>query len=707
MDKTQDALFEIGTEEIPSSYLPPALDFMKTRAEERLAQSHLPFKSVQALGTPRRLALLIWGVAAKSEAAVSEVLGPKMSAAKDNEGNWTPAAQGFARSQGVPLEKLETRESPKGPVICAVKKREGEKAEKILAELFTDLPAAIPFPKKMVWEPGQFRFARPIRNLVALLGSKPLRVVVAGVRAANKTFPLAHLSSKMISISSAQSYAGTLKNNCILTDPAARKELIRSSAQALAKKVKGALREDADLLEEVAWLSEHPVGILGGFSREFLDLPSEVLITCMKKHQKFFSIEDESGRLLPHFVGIRNGISEHQETVRGGYEKVLLARLHDAKFFFDEDMKRNLDYFVSKASKIIVHEKLGNIGDKLARCERIALELLKTFNDNLIDPEVVKRAICLSKFDLVTRVIYEYPELQGIMGGIYAGRFGESPRVAEAIREHYYPLNSQSPLPGKAESKIAALSEKIDGLCGSFWIGNLPSGNADPYGLRRQSGGILRILLESHWDVPLASVVRQALGAISNHHAPEDMTKAVCSFLTDRFQLIMQESGYELDEIYSITRNANDPDLLDLRLQSLRAKIDALHSVRKHPDFEAVAGAYKRAGNILRQARQKGLEVTREQFDASLLTDPAEKSLHVAVDDLIRKTQPMLEQRQYRAALQDWVRVRADLDLFFEKVMVMVPDEKVCRNRLSLLFILESRFRQMADFSLIQTGGLR
>lgn len=708
MDKAQDALFEIGAEEIPSSYLPPALEFMKARAESRLAESRLAFKSVQALGTPRRLALLITGVASKSESSVTEAMGPKLSAAKDGEGNWTPAAQGFARSQGVALTALEIRETPKGQVICAVKKREGEKAEKILTEIFSEIPAAIPFPKKMMWEPGQFRFARPLRNLVALFGAKPLRVTAAGVKSSNKTFPLSHLSSKTISIASPQAYVGTLKNNCILADSAARKELILSSAQALARKVKGTLKADDALLEELTWLSEHPVGILGSFDKVFLDLPAEILTTCMKKHQKFFSIQDESGNLLPHFVGIRNGISEHQETVRGGYEKVLLARLYDAKFFFDEDLKKSLDFFAGKASAISIQEKLGTVGGRIERMKALARKVSEHL-PHPPDMDAVDRAAHLAKFDLGTRVVYEYPELQGIMGEIYALRFGENASVARAIREHYEPVNNLSPVPESAEGKVLAFSEKLDQLCGNFWLGCTHSGNADPYGLRRISNGILRIVLESSWDVSLRELVSYSLELFSlrdtSNHDSVKHSDDILKFLTERFQLHLQDAGYDLDEIYSVTRNDEDPDLAALRFLSLRQKVDALHAVRGHPDFDAVAGAYKRAGNILRQARQKGLEVSFNYFDASLLTDPAEKNLHATVDGLTRKTQPLLAQKQYREALQNWVGVRADLDLFFEKVMVMDHDEKIRRNRLSLLSILEARFRQMADFSLIQMGG--
>ncbi len=704
--KLQDALLEIGAEEIPSAYIPPALAFMKDQAETFLKTKRLSFKSVQVLGTPRRLALIVSGVPAKSESVTEEVLGPKLAAAKDAAGGWTLAAQGFAKSQGVSLSALQTRQSPKGEVLCAVKKHEGLPAEKVFAELFSHLPGAIPFPKKMVWEESLFKFARPIRNLVALLGGKVLRFTIAGIKSSNKTFTLSHTSSRMISIASPQAYAGILKNNCILADFAARKELIRSSVSQLAKKVKGVLHADEDLLEEVSWLVEHPVGILGSFDSEFLSLPQEILITCMKKHQKFFSITDAAGKLTPHFVGIRNGISEHQEIVRGGYEKVLRARLYDAKFFFDEDLRRSLEFFVVKSNAITVQERLGSVADRIARMKLIGLKISDASGVSGLDRSSVERALHLCKFDLSTKVVYEYPELQGIIGEIYCRHFGENPKVASAVKEHYYPVNAQGPVPQSAESKVVALTEKLEGLCGNFWLGVTPSGNADPYGLRRSSSGILRILLEAGWDISVRDLVQYALEQFASRGpGAKDQAKLVqdiVQFLTERFHLSMQEAGFETDEIYSVTKNSHDPDAQALKIISLREKIHALHLERENPDFEAVAGAYKRAGNILRQARQKGMEVSMSRLDASLLRDPAEQNLHSMLEGLHKKAEPLLLAKQYRAALQNWVKVRPELDQFFEKVMVMDPDEKVCANRLSLLSVLETRFHQLADFSLIQ-----
>jgi glycyl-tRNA synthetase beta chain len=330
----QDALFEIGAEEIPASYCEPALAHMKAFAEEFLRSRNLPFRSAETCGTPRRLTLHLVGVAAKSEAMSEEVFGPSAKAAKDPQGQWTQAAKGFAQSQGASVEDLQIRPTKKGDYLCAVKKHAGIKAEKILEQCFTELLPTIPFPKKMVWNATQFKFARPVRNLVAIYGHSVLKVSVAGLKATNKTFALSHVSSKKITISSPQAYVTALKNNCILASAAARREAILQSASQMAKRAGGELKADEALLDEVVWLVEHPVAVMGAILPEFLSLPKEVLITCMKKHQKYLSILDAKGNLLPHFIAIRNGISEHQDIVRKGYEKVLNARLTDAKFFF-------------------------------------------------------------------------------------------------------------------------------------------------------------------------------------------------------------------------------------------------------------------------------------------------------------------------------------------------------------------------------------
>ena len=714
----QDALLEIGAEEIPASYCVPALEHMKAFAEDYLRSQRLDFKSVETYGTPRRLALHIAGLPAKSQAQTEQVWGPSAKAAKDADGAWTQAAKGFAQAHGKTVEDLRVEENPakKGPYLCLLKQHAGLKTETLLAALFSELIPTIPSPKKMVWNAARFKFARPIRNLVALYGHAALKVSVAGLKATNKTFALSHLSSQKIAISSPHAYVTALKNHCILADPRARRETILHSASQLAKRVGGELKVDEALLDEVVWLVEHPVAVLGSIQPEFLSLPKEVLITCMKKHQKYFTILDGKDRLLPHFIAVRNGISEHQDIVRKGYEKVLNARLTDAKFFFEQDLKKPLSAYVEKCGSILLQEKLGSVNDKIDRMKAVAQFVLEQVRDSRAaeagsnghaDPAAVERAIQLSKFDLATGMVYEFPELQGTMGGLYAERYGENPKVAEAVREHYFPVSVQGELPGSPEAAVVSLADKVDGLIGNFIIGRVPSGSSDPYGLRRQAAGILRIMLQKGWDFPIRALLEKAVAQYgAKAGTPESVVRDALNFLADRFQRLTEDNGLEADEIQAAVRNPGQADAQGLRPGTLQKKIAALHEVRRHPDFEAVAGAYKRASNILKQARTKQLSFASDRLDQALFKEEAEKDLHSTFNEISGRTRELISRSAYREALQEWVKLRPALDHFFEKVMVMDPDPAVCSNRLSLLASLESLFREIAEFSHLQNKSL-
>ncbi len=704
----KSALLEIGTEEIPASYCVLALDFMRTYAEEYFKSTRLAYKEIQVLVTPRRLSLMIHGFPARSEVQEEESWGPPQAKAKSVEGEWTPAALGFAKSQGTTVENLSVRLKKDIEYLCFIKKKSGQPAEKILKDLFTSLIESIPFPKKMVWDDSGIRFARPIRNLVAIVDKQILRFNIGKVRSSNKSFGLSHLSSKAILISSPQNYSSTLKNHCVLVDPSARKATILKASSQLAEKVGGKLKVDESLLEEVTFLVEHPVATLCQFDPKFLDLPSEVLTTCMRKQQKFFSILDGKGALTSHFIAIRNGVSEHQEIVRKGYEKVLTARLTDAQFFLAEDLKKPLDHFLKKCAGIVLQEKLGSIRDKTDRMKKISQICLDQLDKNHLNglPEraVVEKAIEISKFDLATQMVYEMPELQGIIGSYYSRHYGADAEISRSIREHYYPLTVQGELPSTPLSSLVALVDKLDNLMGSFLMGHLPTGNRDPYGLRRHSTGVLRILLQNHWEISLAELVANSLTQFPSSLSPAggSTQKEIMEFLGERFQLLMQDCGYALDEIYSVTKNVLRKDVLDLNVPILQKKIAALNSMRSHPDFEAVTGAFKRISNILKQAKSKQILYSCENFNPTLLQEKAELDLYEALKSLLVPSMELLRGKKYKEALLQWVSIRARLDYFFEKVMVMVEDKNLCSNRLSLLARLESLFKEVADFSYLQ-----
>ncbi len=698
----KSALLELGTEEIPASYFPEAFEFIRSRSEKFLKEKGVAFSAVRCIGTPRRMSTIIEGIPSRSDSREETFWGPSLKAAKDPAGTWTQAASGFANSKGAKVQDLLVRKKENGAEhVCVVKKHQGIAAEKVLAELFTTIVPAIPFPKRMVWNATGFRFPRPIRNVVCLFGSQVLKISIAGVKSGNKTYGLSHLKPANIKISNAQTYVSALKNQCVLADPDVRKETITKSSAQLAHKVNGRIKEDPALVDEVSWLVEHPVPVLGNFDESFLKLPPEVLITCMKKHQKYFAVFDSKGGLLPHFIAIRNGISEHQDIVRKGYEKVLVARLTDAQFFFSEDSKKPLDKFVAKSAAIQLQEKLGSMKDKTERMKSIGRYLAQQIGSTA-DTALIDRAAHLSKFDLTTSMVFELPELQGIMGEIYARGHGENPAVAKAIREHYYPISAQGDLPKDELSGIIAIADKIDGLVGSFVIGHLPSGSSDPYGLRRQSAGILRIALQNNWNFSLKELTEFTLTQFGGLPNKQDLLKDILMFLRDRFQLLMSEEGFAVDEVQAVARNNSQPDSEHLKLPQLRRKIAALKKVRGHSDFDAVATAYKRAANILKQARAKSIAFSADGFKQELIKDAAESDLRALVQELESKTKGHLNDAQYEPALRELVSLRQALDKFFEKVMVVDPDAALAANRLSLLAGLESLFKPIADFSLIQ-----
>ena len=532
-ETTKDLLLEVGVEELPARFLTPALEALKVLGEGALKDAGLRFKSVRSLGTPRRLALLVDGLALQAEDRVQESLGPAMAQAKDAQGNWTPAAQGFARSQGTTPDKLETRETERGPRLCAVRRDAGLPAEKVLPFLLPELIKKIPFPKNMVWEESRFSFARPIRWIAALYGAHVVKFSLAGVKSANKTFGLRIHGKKAVVLPSPDRYEHLLKDRLVVADPAERRSLVEKQIHQAIKSVKGRvpLEEHASLLDEVTNLVEHPVGILGSFDPKRLELPPEVLVTSMKKHQKYFPVFDEKGELVPHFVGIRNGMSENQVVVREGYERVLAARLSDAEFFFREDRKTTLEEKAPLLKGVLFQKELGSVWEKIERVAGLAAFLGESLGVSDEEKAAADRVARLGKADLVSAMVGDFPELQGVMGRIYAQAEGLPPRVAEGIERHYWPLTADGALPEDAPAAVVALADKLDTLAGDFLVGLVPTGSQDPYGLRRAAVGALRILEAKGWRVS-SMCIQSNQGTIFHRALVVGWRIVMCTFLS-------------------------------------------------------------------------------------------------------------------------------------------------------------------------------
>jgi glycyl-tRNA synthetase beta chain len=699
----KDALLEIGTEELPASFVPAGMRQLQALAEKSLAEAQLSFKSLQVYGTPRRIALCITELTGHSSDQEKRAFGPAVEKSKDAAGQWSPAAMGFARKYGLKPAELIVENGR----LCAVQKIKGVATRALLSELFPQWIAQLEFPKTMVWEPSKFHFPRPIRWFTAMYGSDLVLFTLAGVRSGRWTYGLSIQSSKKVPVAQCGKYVGVLKNQCVLVDPAARRDAIHKLSEQAAKRVHGQVLMRDALLNEVTYLVEHPVAILGNFDSAYLNLPREVLVTCIEHHQKFFPIEHgpgDSKKLLPNFIGIRNGVSVHQELVKEGYERVLAARLSDAKFFFHQDRRQSLAARVDALKGVTFQKNLGTLFDKKERIKALLDVLSQKLGWSDIDRNKAIRAAELCKADLVTEMVGEFPELQGTMARVYAQADGEEVDVARALEEHYWPITLTGSLPGSSIAAAVALADKLDTLAGDFAVGLIPTGSADPYGLRRAAVGVLRILEAQQWPVALEWLIDQALSILPKEVASQkDKTKQeLLQFMRQRFAAVLGERGFEFDEIEAV---------LTLQVGVIRealARLQALHDIRSRPEFGSLSNSFKRAMNIVREASKGGLSVIATGSDngvkVELLQEPSEQMLFRTFQDLHQGLEQHLQGGAYNQALQSMVTLRDPLDQFFKGVMVMADDSSLRANRLALLSGIVRLFLHIADFSKLQNA---
>ncbi|MCL2334715.1 MAG: glycine--tRNA ligase subunit beta [Endomicrobia bacterium] len=697
----KNALLEIGTEEIPSSYIEPALKQIEDAAIKAFSAAGLKYDSIKTYATPRRLALIINNLAEKSEDRNEEILGPSMKAAKDDSGNFTQAATGFASRNGVKPEKLITKTTEKGEYLCFIRHIKGEKTEKLLASIFPGIIKSISFPKTMVWDSSGFRFARPVRNIIALYGKKIIKFQIADVKSSNWTIGLHTTDKSKIKIDLPEKYLLKLKNKSVIVDQNERKEEIRKSIDAVVKSV-GSVISDEELIDEVNYLVEYPVAVLCTFDKKYLGLPQEVLTVCMKKSQKCFAVNDKNGTFSNYFIGIKNGVSKYQEVAREGYEKVVVARLADAEFFYHNDLKKGLEANVEKLKGVVFHKEIGTIYEKIERIRQIASFFNKEFAMNIDDAELAK-AVLLSKADLVSEMVFEYPELQGVMGKIYAQKLGETSDVAQAMEQHYWPLSAGGRLPDNRIAFIISLADKIDTLAANFSIGLEPSGSADPYGLRRAAIGFIRMITEKLPKQDLAKAVEKAFEYMPEHVKNNPKFKQarekLASFFWQRIESILGSEGYAADEVKAVI-NASKSGKTQI-LGALRPKLDALKSARQKSDFAAIAEAFKRINNIVNQAKKQNIAIP-ENVNEQLLSDESEKALYVSAKKTKAEVEGYVSKDEYGKVFDDVLEIKPAIDNFFEKVMVMAEDENVKKNRMALLNYIREIFVSFVDFSALQ-----
>jgi len=683
----KELLLEIGTEEIPAGFIPQALMDLGSLAKKELEASRIDFNGIKTLGTPRRLVLVIESVSEKQRDEETKKIGPSKQSAFDEKGNPTKAAIGFAKSQSVPVESLTMIQTEKGEYVCAVKKVAGRPTSETLSTLLPKWILSIPFQKSMRWADVPIRFARPIHWILALFGGKVVPFGVGNIRSGNMTYGHRFMHSGPIPVKDFQSYLQKTREAFVIVDPVERKKRIEDEMIREGAKVSGRVLKDEELLNEVNFLVEYPVALCGTFDNKFLSLPREILVHSMKEHQRYFPLVDDHGTLLPHFVCISNIKPKNREVVVKGNEKVLRARLSDAAFFFEDDLKISLEERVEQLKKVVFQAKLGTSYEKVMRFKQLALWMTERIDPKL--KEMAGRTCLLCKADLVTGMVGEFPKLQGIVGREYARLSKERPEVAEAIYEHYLPGFAGDRLPSSPIGDIVSIADKMDTIVGCFGVGLLPTGTADPFGLRRQALGIIRIILEKKYSISLRGLIEESEKQLKEKmkRPGQQVKDEVLEFFRVRYQNFLLDKEYPFDVTDAVLSISFD-ELLDVQ-----GRMDALRKAKGWKDFESIVIAFKRAMNILKGSPPK------KEINPSLFAEPAEQSLYQSFLNAKEKIGSLLNQRDYPSALLEMTRMKKPIDEFFEGVMVMVEDEVIRNNRLALLDDIGKVFLRIADFS--------
>ncbi len=691
----KELLLEIGTEEIPAAFLPKAFGDMEEIIRKELMENRIRRGKIWTMATPRRLFLAVDDVAERQEDQVIEKLGPARRVAFDEAGNPSKAALGFARGQCIDVNALEVATTEKGEYLCARKKISGEATEGLLPAILTRLITGIPFRKSMRWSDLEIRFARPIHWILALYGGRIVPLRIGNIESADLSRGHRFMSPGVVPVRSSQDYLNLMRNHFVIVDPEERKKIIHDQTEKAAAAVLGKPLRNDDLLEQVAFLTEYPSVVCGNFDPGYLRLPREVLVTTMISHQKYFPVVDSEDKLLPHFLTINNTLARDPEVVRRGNEKVIRARLADARFFFEEDRKIPLEDRVEGLKKVTFHTLLGSSYEKVMRFRmlagRIARNVQPSHGNKVHFVKRVDEAALLAKADLDTLMVGEFAELQGVMGREYALLEGRDPIVAKAIYEHYLPIAAGGDLPETDEGAVISIADKLDTICGFFGVGLVPTGTADPYALRRQALGIINIILKKRWSLPLDTLIDESLAVLGDLlKRPADETNAdILEFFRGRFENQLLSQGHPYDVVDAVlAAGIND-------LVKAEAKIRAMEEFKSDPDFAPLAVAFKRVVNIIRNA-EKG-KLASDHFCTE------EQELHgafLAIREIVIRHS---DAGDYRAALIALASLRKPVDAFFERVLVMDKDEQRRCHRLALLEEISSLFHDLADFSKIVT----
>jgi glycyl-tRNA synthetase beta chain len=706
MKSRGDLLFEIGCEEIPAGMILKTSQGLKAILVKHLSANALVDEptaqaSIETFGAPRRLVAIARNIQLKQEDIIREIIGPPKAVAYDAAGQPTRAALSFAEKQGMAVSNLTIVSTPKGEYVAVKQLVRGRTATEILKEVLPEAIREISWPRSMIWMGAQSpRFIRPIRWIVALLDGKVVSFSYADVRAGNHTDGHRFLGKRSILVSGPRDYEAKLKKNFVICRPEVRRKKIEAELHTLTTPKGLRTHEDAGLLELVTYLNECPSVILGKFDRGFLALPDEILITVMRGHQKYFAVESRNGHLAQHFLAVINLPRDPKGLIRAGHERVLRARFADAQFFWETDQKTKLGDYLPKLAAVTYERRLGSYGDKVERMRSLARWLSEQwFSGGIAQADVAgsDRAAELAKCDLVTEMVGEFAELQGIVGGLYARAQGEPDEIAWAIYDQYRPLGLDDPLPRNLTGCAVALADKLDSIVACFAVGAIPTGSSDPFALRRAALGIVKIILEKNLPLSLSAAISAAAKALKDNapqiEASDAVQKQVLDFLHERARYILRERrGYSYDEINAAFAAGAD-DLGDAM-----ERVAAVKAIRDTRNFAPLAASFKRIRNILEKSAGKG-DRGQSAVKQELLKDAAEFQLHTVVQKIGWEATRLKKEKKYRKALEKISEIRPAVDLFFDKVLVMVEDEDVRRNRIALLGTLLKEFSTIADFS--------
>ncbi|MFO7815769.1 MAG: glycine--tRNA ligase subunit beta [Halanaerobiales bacterium] len=685
------SLLEIGTEEIPAKLVKDIYSNFKSKMKELLVENRIEYENIKVYGAPRRIVVEVKGISEYQKQEIKEIKGPPKNIAFDEEGNPTKAAKGFAEGQNIEVPDLEERDTERGIYLYAVIEQDRKKTSELLKTIYKRLIKEVNLPITMRWGAHDLKFIRPIHWLLALYNNKTIEFQLEHLKSDNKTWGHRFMANEKFEVSSVQEYKRTLKKGNVIVEPQKRREIILEEIGTIILEKKLKFRLDNQLMEEVVHLVENPSPFLASFAEKYLKLPEPVIVTPLKEHQKYFPLWDKKDELSNKFIVVKEGGKEYIDNVREGNEKVLKARLEDAEFYYQRDVKEDLNDFLEDLKGLILREELGSMYDKTKRNIELSEKIGLKLDLNEVQIENIKSASKYAKIDLVSRVVREFPELQGIMGSVYTKKQGMNDEIALAIRDHYLPDSADSKLPGTKLGKVVSLSDKIDTLTGFFGINLIPTGSQDPYGLRRAATGIVRLIEDLNYEVEVENLFKDSLEVFKNSEQelkldPEELISKIHEFMLDRVQYIFKEKGYDFDIIRTVLYG------LPLTIPLVKKAVSLLDEVKYKNSFQEFLTAFNRVDSIIKEKQEK-------EINSDLFEKEEERVLYNEYKEIKDEVNRYINKKELKNAYHSLIKIIDPIHDFFEEVRVMAEDQDVKENRLALLKQIQLLMKSLGDFS--------